>query len=100
MTSELTFKDFAAAIMSQDVGRASDILEALLGLDAAGAREAAEHFQSRMAEGPEFLMKAMGMRQVVQSGDDATLGQLLGDVFGLTGAAQTSALASIRERFK
>src|SRR5262245_56932061 len=60
--AELTFRDFAGAIMQNDAGAAARVLEELLGLDAKAAAAAAAHFQAQMAQGPQFMMKAMGLR--------------------------------------
>ena len=46
--TEVTFRDFAAAVMQGDVSRAGGHLEALLDLDAATAASAAGHFKTRM----------------------------------------------------
>jgi hypothetical protein len=99
MTEPLTFRDFAAAIMSNDVTKASSVLETLLGLDAARATTAAQHFAERMQSGPEFLMKAMGMRQVVEARDEAKLKELLSDLFGLDGELRDRASATIAARY-
>ena len=99
MTEPLTFRDFAAAVMSNDVTKAASVLETLLGLDAERATTAAQHFAQRMQAGPEFMMKAMGMRQVVEARDEAKLKELLTDLFGLDGAVCESASATIAARY-
>jgi hypothetical protein len=99
MTEPLTFRDFAAAIMSNDVTKASSVLETLLGLDAAQASTAAQHFAERMQSGPEFLMKAMGMRQVVEARDEPKLKELLSDLFGLEGELRDRASSTIAARY-
>jgi hypothetical protein len=94
---ELTFRDFAGAIMGDDMPRAAEVLGALLGLDADASRSAALHFKSRMASDPDFMMKAMGLRTAVTSGTDDDIAKLLGDCFGLgdTGPA----VAALRRRY-
>lgn len=99
MNEPLTFRDFAAAIMSNDVTKAASVLETLLGVDAARATAAAEHFAQRMQAGPEFMMKAMGMRQVVETRDEAKLKELLTDLFGLEGELRDRASATIAGRY-
>ena len=93
-----TFRDFAGAIMRGDAPAAATVLEVLLALDAAGARAATEHFRARMAD-PAFMPKAMGLRTAVTTGSDAEIGALLGDCFGLDGAARAGALAALRTRY-
>ena len=95
--AEVTFRDFAAAIMKGDVDAAGAVLQPLLGLDAAAARAAAQHFQAQsVALGPAFMGKAMGLRTAVASGSDAEIGALLHDCFGL--ADSRLAIAALRRK--
>jgi hypothetical protein len=101
--AEVTFRDFAAAIMKADADAASAALQPLLGLDPAGARAAAQHFQAQFAAGgPAFMGKAMGLRTAVagaaSGGTDAELGALLRDCFGLADAPLATAIATLRRR--
>lgn len=99
MSDQLTFRDFAGAIMGNDTDRAGVVLEALLGVGAAAGKHAAMHFQAQMTASPDFMMKAMAMRSVVQDGGDAALEELLGECFGLEGPAVAEARACIRTRY-
>ena len=95
--AEVTFRDFAGAIMRGDAEAAGAVLEQLLALDAATARGAAQHFQSQStALGPAFMGKAMGLRTAVTSGSEAEIGALLRDCFGLDGAPLATAIAALR----
>ena len=94
----MTFRDFAAAVMQGNVPAAASVLETLLALAPAAATAATEHFRGRMAD-PAFMPKAMSLRTAVTSGDDAQIAGLLGDCFGLDGAARASALAALRRRY-
>lgn len=93
--AELTFRDFAGAIMQGDAAAAATVLETLLALSPDQARAAAEHFRSQMAD-PAFMPKAMGLRHAVTSGTDAEIAALLTDCFGLAEPARTSAVAALR----
>jgi phosphoserine phosphatase len=95
--SEQTFRDFAGHIMRGDAPAAASVLEALLGLDAATARAATEHFRGRMPE-PAFMPKAMGLRTALASGSDGEITALLAECFGLDAASQASGLAALRRR--
>jgi hypothetical protein len=97
--AQLTFRDFAGAVMENNTGRASEVLAHLLGLDPAGATAAAQHFQSRMAADPAFMGKAMGLRTAVTSGTDQDIATLLGECFGLSGNAVPAAVAALREEY-
>jgi hypothetical protein len=96
--SDVTFRDFAAAVMQNNDAAAASTLATLLALspDAAGAATA--HFRARMAD-PAFMPKAMGLRTAVTSGTDAEIGALLGDCFGLDEAARTQAIEALRRRY-
>ncbi len=83
--AEVTFRDFAGAVMKGDAAAASSVLQELLGLSEAQASAATAHFRSRMAD-PAFMPKAMGLRTAVTSGSDDEIRALLGDCFGLDDA--------------
>ena len=97
--AEVTFRDFAAAIMKGDVDAAAVVLQPLLGLSAGDARAAAQHFQAQSAAiGPAFMGKAMGLRTAMASGSDAEIGALLHDCFGLADARLATAIATLKQR--
>ncbi len=97
--AELTFRDFAGAIMGGDTARAAEVLQALLGLDGAASTAAATHFQTSMASDPAFMSKAMGLRAAVTGGSDHDIAALLGDCFGLAGDAVPRAVATLRKQY-
>jgi len=97
--ADVTFRDFAAAIMKGDVDGAGAVLQPLLGLPPDDARSAAQHFhQQSTAAGPAFMGKAMGLRTAIASGSDAEISSLLVDCFGLAGAPLATALATLKPR--
>jgi hypothetical protein len=97
--AEVTFRDFAAAIMKGDADAAGATLQPLLGLDPAAATAAAQHFQAQSATaGPAFMAKAMGLRTALASGADTEIGALLRDCFGLADAPLATAIATLRSR--
>ena len=99
--TEVTFRDFAGAVMANDTDKAARVLEALLGVDAAAGAAAAAHFQGKVdSEGQAFMMKAMGLRHAVTAGSDEDTQKLLGECFGLSGAASVSAAESLRARYR
>jgi hypothetical protein len=91
----VTFRDFAMAVMQNQLPAASGHLETLLGLSATDAMAASTHFKARSAD-PAFMPKAMGLRTAVTSGTDAEIGQLLGECFGLEGAQLATGVATVR----
>ena len=98
--AELTFRDFAGAIMRGDTAGAATVLETLLALSPDAARAAAEHFRSRMTGGdPAFMQKAMGLRTAVTAGSDAEIATLLEDCFGLDETTRIASVAALRERY-
>lgn len=96
---QTTFRDFAGAIMGGDAGKAASVLEVLLGVDASAAAAATAHFQNEMAGNPQFMMRAMGLRTAVTSGSEADVVALLGDCFGLSAEAASTAAAALRARY-
>lgn len=96
---QLTFRDFAGAVMGGDAKRAAEVLERLLSLDQTAATGAVAHFQKSMTEDPAFMGKAMGLRTAVTGGSDAEISALLGDCFGLNGAARDGAVAALRKLY-
>jgi hypothetical protein len=98
--TQVSFRDFAGAVMTGNMDAAARVLEQLLELDAAGATGAAQHFQRQSAEqGPPFMMKAMGLRTAVTGGDEAQIRSLLGECFGLADPELSRATAAVRRRF-
>jgi hypothetical protein len=95
--ADVTFRDFAAAIMKGDVDAAAAVLEPLLGLGADDARAAAGHFQAQSAAGgPAFLGKAMGLRTAVAGGSSTEIAALLRDCFGLADAPLATVVATLK----
>lgn len=95
--AEVTFRDFAAAIMKGDREAAGAVLEPLLGLAPDDARAAAQHFQTQAASaGPAFMARAMGLRTAVAGGSEAEIAALVRDCFGLAGAPLATAVATLR----
>ena len=97
---EVTFRDFAGAVMQGDMQKGAEVLTVLLGVDAPTASAAATFFQQGMTSGPDFMMKAMGMRTVVTGGTEAELLGLLGDCFDLHGDVADRAAKAIFARFR
>ena len=97
--ADVTFRDFAGAIMKGDVEAAGAVLQQLLGLSAEAAHAAAQHFQAQSASaGPAFMGKAMGLRTAVASGSEAEIGALLHDCFGLADAPLRMAIATLQRK--
>ena len=97
--AQLTFRDFAGAVMGGDTARAAEVLGTLLGLDGEAATTAATHFQTRMTADPAFVQKAMGLRTAVTGGTDDDIAALLGDCFGLAGDAVPAAVVKLRKQY-
>lgn len=95
---EVTFRDFAMAVMQNQIPAAASHLETLLGLSPAAAETAAMHFKLRSSD-PAFLPKAMSLRTAVTTGSDAEIGELLTECFGLADGARAAAIAKIHENY-
>lgn len=99
-SEDVTFRDFAGALMGNDEAGAARVLSVLLGIDAAQAQTSTEQFRAKMASDPAFMQEAMGMRQVVQSGDEPGLIALLERCFGLDEAVATTAAGKVLARYR
>jgi hypothetical protein len=93
-----TFRDFASSIFAGDLAAAARTLEVLLGLPPERAQAAAEHFRGKMAD-PSFLPRAMSLRTAIESPDDAVVGALLVDCFGLAQVEASAATSALRARY-
>jgi len=98
MADPVTFRDFAMASMDGDGSAASGLLQTLLGVDDPTARAATAHFRAQMATGQAFMMKAMGMRTVVEARDQAALVTLLEECFALPTDVATRAAGVVLAR--
>jgi hypothetical protein len=96
--SDVTFRDFAGAVMRGDMAAAAAVLRTLLGLGPELAVVATEHFRDRMADAA-FLPKAMGLRTAVTAGTDAEIAALLEACFGLDGPARDAAVGVLRTHY-
>jgi hypothetical protein len=98
MADQVTFRDFAGALMQGDEEGAGRVLATLLALEPPAASAATAHFKAQMAADPGFMMKAMGMRSAVEARDAAQLEGLLRDCFGLGPAEAASAAGALLAR--
>ena len=98
--ADVTFRDFAAAVMGNDPAAAASVLQTLLGLSPDAASAATAHFRAAMTTGgPPFMGKAMGLRTAVTSGTDPEIGALLVECFGLEAATVPAAIAALRKKY-
>lgn len=79
---DVTFRDFAGALMAQDDDAASRVLQTLFGVDETAAANGTSFFKEQMQKSPDFMMKSMGMRQAVEGRDEAQLKTLIEECFG------------------
>lgn len=96
--ADITFRDFAGALMQGNRDGAVAMLEQLLGLPTEAAGKATDYFGERVKD-PAFMMKAMGLRTAVTSGSDDDIGNILVECFGLDAAQRTAAVAAVRTRY-
>ena len=99
MADTPTFRDFAMASMEGDGAAAVGLLQTLLGIDEATARASTDHFRAQMATGQAFMMKAMGMRSVVEARDEAALAKLIEECFALPAEAAKTAAGVVLARY-
>jgi hypothetical protein len=98
--SDVTFRDFAGAVMQGDIPRATQVLETLLALPPDQAQTATDFFRARATSGdPAFLPKAMQLRTAVTSGTDDEIFSILVECFGLTAAQRDAVISAVRKRY-
>lgn len=97
--SEVTFRDFAGAVMGNDSKRAAEVLTELMALEAPTASAAVAHFDAQMKADASFMMKAMALRNAVTSGTDSEISSVLSDGFALPASVLPSAVAALRKRY-
>ena len=95
---DITFRDFAGALMQGNKAGATAMLEPLLGLTGDAATAATDYFGDRIKD-PQFMVKAMGLRNAVTSGTDDDIASILGECFGLAETQRASAVAAVRKRY-
>lgn len=96
--ADVTFRDFAGALMAGDRAKAASVLEELLGASPETATAATGVFAGKMSD-PAFMPKAMGLRTAVTTGTDEELATLVEQCFGLHGPALESAVLTLRTRY-
>jgi hypothetical protein len=96
--AEVTFREFAGALMQGNRAGATSMLEQLLGLPPDEAAKATDFFGDRTKD-PAFLMKAMGLRNAVQTGTDEDIADVLAECFGLDQVQRAHAVATVRNRY-
>jgi len=100
MTADVTFRDFAGAIMTGNTDEAARVLGILLDLEPPAAHAAAAHFSEGMkTKGADFMTSAMTLRTAVTSGEDREIRKLLADCFGLSGPAVDRSVTALRHRY-
>lgn len=92
---EVTFRDYAMAVMQNQLPAATAQLQTLLGLSEDHASAATAFFKAQVAD-PAFMPKAMSLRQAVTSGSDAEVGDILVECFGLDAAQRATGVATVR----
>jgi hypothetical protein len=95
---EVTFREYAMAVMQNQLPTAVAQLQTLLGLSEDHATAATTFFKQRVGD-PTFMPKAMSLRQAVTSGSDAEIGDILVECFGLDASQRTTAVATVRVHY-
>ena len=96
---DVTFRDFAGALMTNDDSKAANVLCTLLGVDLAAGQRATTHFKAEMQKDQGFMMKAMGMRTVVENEDEAGAAKLIAECFGFDDAAAARAAKTLMAHY-
>jgi len=96
---DVTFRDFAGALMAQDDAAAGRVLQTLLGVDEAAAAAGTSFFKEQMQKSPDFMMKSMGMRQAVESRDEGQLAILIEECFDFEATTSTASAKNLLSHY-
>lgn len=92
------FQDFVRYALANDVEQAGRVLAELLEVPAERGRQCAQRFRDQLRERPQFLHKAMTLRQELASGSINGALILLWECFGLQGMESIAALQTLKSR--
>ncbi len=96
---DVSFRDFAGALMSNDDAKAANVLCTLLGVDLAAGQAGTIYFKTEMQKDQAFMMKAMGMRTVVENKDEGGAATLIGECFGFDETASAKAAKTLMAHY-
>lgn len=92
------FQDFVRYALANDVEQAGRVLADLLEVTPERGRQCAQRFRDQLRERPQFLHKAMTLRQELASGSINGALILLWECFGLQGMESIAALQTLKSR--
>lgn len=95
----ISFQAFAERVLANDVEGAGTVLAGLFDVSGPRGRDCAKRFQEQLAERPQFLQKAMGLRSELASGSVNGALLVLWECFGLQGLESIAALQALKTRF-
>ncbi|MCE9606751.1 MAG: hypothetical protein K8U03_17815 [Planctomycetia bacterium] len=95
----ISLQAFAERVSANDVEGAGTVLAGLFDVSGPRGRECAKRFQEQLAERPQFLQKAMGLRLELASGSVNGALLVLWECFGLQGLESIAALQALKTRF-
>jgi hypothetical protein len=95
----ISFQAFAERVLANDVEGAGAVLAGLFDVSGVRGRDCARRFQEQLAERPQMLQKAMGLRGELSSGSVNGALLVLWECFGLQGLESLAALQALKSRF-
>lgn len=95
----ISFQAFAERVLANDVEGAGAVLAGLFDVPGSRGRDCAKRFQEQLAERPQMLQKAMGLRGELASGSVNGALLVLWECFGLQGLESLAALQALKTRF-
>lgn len=95
----ISFQAFAERVLANDVEGAGTVLAGLFDVSGVRGRDCAKRFQEQLAERPQMLQKAMGLRGELASGSVNGALLVLWECFGLQGLESLAALQALKTRF-
>lgn len=94
----ISLQAFAERVLANDVEGAGTVLAGLFDVSLPRGRDCAKRFQEQLAEKPQCLQKAMGLRSELSSGSVNGALLVLWECFGLQGLESLAALQALKSR--
>lgn len=94
----ISLQAFAERVLANDVEGAGTVLAGLFDVSLPRGRDCAKRFQEQLAEKPQCLQKAMGLRSEISSGSVNGALLVLWECFGLQGLESLAALQALKSR--
>lgn len=100
VTREFTFKEFAQAILEENIQNAASCLQVLFKVELQVALKCAVFYRSKLKEDPSLIYQTMEMREALDKNETNEILFLLQTCFGTSALEAMQILPALSEQFK